>query len=99
MSGNRRSSTTQSKACCCIASKASTSARGLSNFDIVVIEQFHDGSPLDIVVLNDQQSLRARRREPLETVECRFQAVGGGLLDEIGERSVRRDRAGAPLPS
>ena len=59
-------------------------------FDIVVVQQFHDRTALDVVILDDQQSLRARRGELLEPVECGFQAVGGRLLDEIRERTVRQ---------
>ena len=66
------------------------SASDRHQFDIVVVQQFHDRTALDVVVLHDQQSLRARRGELLEPVECGLQAVGGRLLDEIGERTVRQ---------
>ncbi len=43
---------------------------------------------LDVVVLDDQQPLGAWGGEVLDAVERRFQALGGGRLDEVGERAV-----------
>ena len=59
------------------------------DLDVVVAEQLDDGLPLDVVVLDDQQPLGARRGEVLDAVERRFQALGRGRLDEVGEGAVR----------
>ena len=45
---------------------------------------------LNLVVLDDQQPLRARCGEVLDPVERRFQPFGGGRLDEVGECAVRK---------
>ena len=89
MSGRRRSSTTQSKGRSSIASSASLAAGGGDKLDVFIAEQLDDGLPLDVVVLDDQQPLGARGGEVLDAVERRFQAFGGGLLDEVGEGAVR----------
>ena len=53
-------------------------------------EQFDDGLPLDVVVLDDQQPLGARGGEVLEAVERGLQALGGRRLDEVGEGAARQ---------
>ena len=60
------------------------------DLDVLVAEQLDDGLPLDVVVLDDQQPLGARGGEVLDAVERRFQALGGGRLDEVGEGAVRQ---------
>ena len=59
------------------------------HLDVCVAEQLEDGLALDVVVLDDQQPLRARRGEVLDAVECGLQTLCGGRLDEVGERAVR----------
>ena len=59
------------------------------DLDIFVSEQFDDGLPLDVVVLDDQKPPGARDREILDLVERRFQAGGGWRLDKVGEGAVR----------
>ena len=59
------------------------------HLDVFVAEQLDDGLPLDVVVLDDEQPLGARGGEVLDAVERRFQALGGGRLDEVGEGAVR----------
>ena len=59
------------------------------HLDVFIAEQLDDGLPLDVVVLDDQQPLGARGGEVLDAVERRFQALGGGRLDEVGEGAVR----------
>ena len=74
MSGRRRSSTTQSNGRSRIASSASSPVPTADDLDVVVAEQLDDGLPLDVVVLDDQQPLGARRGEVLDAVEAGFQA-------------------------
>ena len=45
---------------------------------------------LDVVVLDDQQPLGARRGEVLDAVEGGLEAVGGRRLDQVGEGAVRQ---------
>ena len=90
MSGSRRSSTTQSNDAVEHRFKASAPVAAVQHLDVVVSEQLDDGLPLDVVVLDDQQPFGARGGEVLDAVESRFQALGRGRLDEVGEGAVRQ---------
>ena len=74
MSGSRRSSTQQSKGRSSSASSASSPVADGRDLDVVVAQQFDDGCALDVVVLDDEQPLGARRGEVLDAVERGFQA-------------------------
>ena len=54
--------------------------------DVFVAQQFDDGLPLDVVVLDDQQPFRAWDGEVFDAVERGLQALGGGGFDEVGDR-------------
>ena len=90
MSGRRRSSTTQSKDRVAHRRQRLFAGGRREQLDVVVTQQFDDGLPLDVIVLDDQQPLGARRGEVLDAVERRVKSVGGRLLDEIGEGAVRK---------
>ena len=57
-------------------------------FDVVVSQQFDDGLPLDVVVLDHEQSFHAGFDKRLDAFECGFHAIGRRGLDEIGEGAV-----------
>ena len=60
------------------------------NFNVVVLEQFHDAVALHFVVLDDEQPLRARRDKLLDAVEAFIQPFRRRRLDRVGKRAVRK---------
>ena len=91
MSGRRRSSTTQSNGC---VEHAPPAPRRRVPTAAISMSSWPSSSTidvaLDVVVLDHQQPLGARRGEVLDAVERRLQAGGGRRLDEVGERAVRQ---------
>ena len=74
MSGRRRSSTTQSNGSLEHRLQRLAAGARSHDLDVVVAEQLDDRLPLDVVVLDDQQPLGARRGEVLDAIERRFEA-------------------------
>ena len=60
------------------------------HLDIFIAKQLNDRLPFDVVVLDHQQSFRARDRKVLDAAERRFQSFRGGRLDEIGKSAVSK---------
>ena len=60
----------------------------VTHLDVLMAQQLHDRLPLDLVVLDDQQSLGARSREFLDAVERCFEALGCRRLNEVRERAM-----------
>ena len=62
---------------------------GGDDLDVVVAEQFADAHLLGFVVLDDQQTLAARRGVFLDARQRRVDALGGGRLGDEGEGAAR----------
>ena len=58
------------------------------HFDVAGSEQFLGGASLDLVVLDDQEPLGARRREFLDPIERRLQSIGRGRFHQKGKGAM-----------